>query len=148
MSTMKELGNRAVACKHWEWLPGMLTLETARDEQWRIDGQRGRLLIRGACFKQVTSAGLSARDLPDLADSATGGCLMRLVLDAYKAVNFSVTYRNETTNTPEAGFLSYWEAGYFTYDRPHKAKGTFQHGVGDFDRLWALGLVCALEAAP
>ena len=71
-----ELARRAVACKHWRWVPGMLT------EGWRL-----------ACVSlhdgawSATSA-LAHREyhyptLPDLTDPATLGCLLALVREAW-----------------------------------------------------------------
>lgn len=75
---MTDLAKRAVACKGWRWVPGMLTLPW-RDEfgdvshpPWRLrtenwmpfaDGHRGAI--------------------PDLTDPATLGCLLALVREAH-----------------------------------------------------------------
>jgi len=143
----KDLGRRAVACKHWEWLPGMLTLATSRDGAWRIDGQKGSLCINGAYSEEVTGAVLSDNHLPDLADAETRACLLKLVLDAYKAKSFTVTQYNRSTNTPGARLLSYWVAEGYSRGRRTKTDGKFAHSHDDYGRLWKLGLVAALEAA-
>ena len=49
-----DLARRAIACKHWRWMPGMLTLEEV-----------------------VPPA------LPDLTDPPTLGCLLALVREAW-----------------------------------------------------------------
>jgi hypothetical protein len=66
MSEMQELAKRAVACDHWRWMPGMLTLEG-----YRLDNA-GRL-----------KAEQQGDQLPDLNDPATIGCLLALVRQAW-----------------------------------------------------------------
>lgn len=63
MSEMQELAKRAVACDHWRWMPGMLTLEG-----YRLDND---------------GWGWHAGGLPDLTDPATVGCLLALVRSAW-----------------------------------------------------------------
>lgn len=58
----KELAKRAVTCKHWRWMPGMLT----------INGTR----IQRTPNVEITAA------WPDLDDPATLGCLLALVREA------------------------------------------------------------------
>lgn len=73
-----ELGQRAFACKHWRWMPGMRAIEA--DPEMRregpawgraIDGLRGLewFHAHGGCIEPV----------PDLRDPATRGCVMALV---------------------------------------------------------------------
>jgi hypothetical protein len=52
--TLEDLGRRAVACKHWRWMDGMVTF------------------------------GFVGEDVPDLSDPATLGCLLALVREAWK----------------------------------------------------------------
>ena len=60
---MSELARRAVACKGWRWVPGMLT-------------QHGsRYVAEGRCPRRSV--------LPDLTDPATLGCLLALVREAW-----------------------------------------------------------------
>lgn len=77
--TLEELGRRAVACKAWYWMPGIL------DE----DGDRVSTMDNG---RDRELAGL----IPDLSDPATLGCLLHLVREAWGGAPFHV----EATHGP------------------------------------------------
>ncbi len=67
---MRELAERAVACKHWRWMAGMWTFNPNMPNLWyqRVGLERTpqhRFL------------------LPRLSDPATLGCVMALVREAY-----------------------------------------------------------------
>ena len=65
------LARRAVACKGWRWMPGMLA--------WRPDCPPLRLAT-----DEVTEIALQDHGwLPDLIDPATLGCLLALVREAH-----------------------------------------------------------------
>jgi len=68
---MIELGKRAVACKGWRWMPGMLV----RCGDW--------LPVRMVSVDAARAALLSENALPDLTDPATVGCLLALVREAW-----------------------------------------------------------------
>ena len=57
-----KLARRAVVCKGWRWMPGMLTLDGFRLSPVDADGD----------------------DPPDLTDPATIGCLLALVREAWE----------------------------------------------------------------
>lgn len=70
---LEELGRRAVACKHWRWMPGMLLLP-------HIDGCKcceDRNFPRRAA--RIPAVFTTDIDVPDLSDPATLGCLLHLV---------------------------------------------------------------------
>jgi hypothetical protein len=68
---MIELGRRAVACKGWRWMPGMLV----RCGDW--------LPVRMVSVDAARAALLSENAIPDLTDPATLGCLLALVREAW-----------------------------------------------------------------
>ena len=63
---MSDLAKRAVACKHWRWMPG-----SAFDTGLRYDG-----------FAQFMLDDWEG-EIPDLTDPATLGCLSALVREAW-----------------------------------------------------------------
>jgi len=77
MSDSLELAYRAVECKHWRWMPGMLTTTRMRvirvDDDGNADGFHDQ-----ACYLWVIKDAL-----PDLEDPATLGCLLELVRRAW-----------------------------------------------------------------
>jgi len=68
----EELGQRALACKGWRWMPGMLTT-TPAGQTWRLD----------ECDDRGGDPGFGREWGPDLTDPATLGCLLALVREAY-----------------------------------------------------------------
>jgi hypothetical protein len=66
-----ELAKRAVWCRGWRWMPGMLA--------WRPDCPPVRL----AAIEDAGNALQEYRWLPDLTDPATVGCLLALVRAAW-----------------------------------------------------------------
>jgi hypothetical protein len=66
------LARRAVACKGWRWMPGMLHGTVAGGEL-RVCYRMGDLTLY-----------LDADRVPDLTDPATLGCLLALVREAHE----------------------------------------------------------------
>jgi len=99
---MKALAKRAVACKHWRWMPGM-AVSGGVFSQW-AQGIVGHVEDNTACVMtserddagwpsdyMVSLNGIVADGvqqwnmLPDLTDPATLGCLLHLVRAAWEA---------------------------------------------------------------
>ena len=86
------LERRAVACKHWRWMPGMLAI-AYDDQAWRCVDHRAREDVddvgqvwanaSGSC-DMVFGSLLTQRLTPDLTEPATVGCLLALVYEAHK----------------------------------------------------------------
>jgi hypothetical protein len=86
MTDATDLEKRAVACKAWKWMPGMLT-------NW------GRVLwvdnTHAFIWERAVTLGRMPGDaVPDLTDAATIGCLLALVREAWEA--------------PDAHTMRYW----------------------------------------
>ena len=111
-----ELGRRAVACRGWRWLPGMLTMPDCDGRTWRFASippdvlctvqESGRRLRHG-CRR----AGL----VPDLRDPATVGCLLALVREAHGdasggPVPVTAADRGDTSGGPPVWFVV-WSHG-------------------------------------
>lgn len=80
----KELAKRAVACKHWRWMPGMLNGN---------DGTRhmGGLQWAWEDPYRHHALGLEIDDWPDLSDPAMLGCLLALVREAWAPATWITT---------------------------------------------------------
>lgn len=122
---MEALGQRAIACRRWFWMPGMLTATGIR-----LTGHQRPGYVRGEV------------DIPDLTDPATMGCLLALVREAYWSQTFYACLSD-----PAPDGIRFWQViGWL--DPKRSPKGL----CGSF-RAWgyaseAEALVAALEAAP
>jgi hypothetical protein len=76
----EKLGQRAIACKHWQWKIGMSTSSNQR--VIRIDSD-GYVLGYQSYINYLTQ--VTQDTIPDLSDPATLGCLLALVREAHNA---------------------------------------------------------------
>ena len=68
------LNERAVMCKGWRWLPGMLTMDGVR-----IYAVEGDTFDGFDDDSEYNDHPVSALEWPDFTDAATRGCLLELV---------------------------------------------------------------------
>ena len=122
MSDALDLARRAVACKGWRWMPGMLVVASSG---------------RATSAHRVTHDSWSAwgGELPDLTDPATIGCLLALVREAWGDDGI-------TTSCTRCGGGTGWSV-----HRSSPVDGVSAL-VPILSESEATVLVCALEAAP
>ncbi len=75
----EKLGQRAIACKHWQWKIGMSTSSNQR--VIRVDSD-GYVLGYQSYINYLTQ--VTQDTIPDLSDPATLGCLLAVVRDAHR----------------------------------------------------------------
>jgi len=76
LENFEELGRRAVTCKMWRWMPGMMTCGG-----WRVIAiSEGRSVCAKYDFVVISP---EHDAIPDLTDPATLGCLLALVREAW-----------------------------------------------------------------
>ncbi len=113
------LARRAVACKRWRWMPGMLTIDGDRMSDRDIDVDVRIGLYDGA--------------LPDLDDPATLGCLLALVREAWGDVRIVCEWHARERGSIVTGAVTSGTRGaMLPFTGGHEAEA----------------LVAALEAAP
>ena len=120
---LAELGNRAVACKGWRWMPGMLSSDTG-------------LRLDEFTFEKDWEA-----KYPDLTDPATLGCLRHLAAEVHGA--WEIVIQTDIQPRME-GTHGWWRA---VDSRGRKIPGAFGTFVcPNGADLKAFALVCALES--
>ena len=132
---MIELAKRAVACKPWFWIGGMLTVCGVRVIEGRYDyliGHRQGATKDGGGW---VDTGDAIGFLPDLTDPATIGCLLALVREVWSAapanVNCHMSY------SPDKGHYRNWTCSYCTGE-------SWNQTIGETE---VEALVLALEAS-
>ena len=78
LEQIEELERRAVACKRWRWMPGMLSNKGLRVFRRDDDGY-----VVGYYVNQEYMSQCVPGTLPTLSDPATLGCLLALVREAW-----------------------------------------------------------------
>ena len=127
LKNLEELGRRAVACKRWRWMDGMLSDKglrvTENDPDGYVAGYYDGCSYIANCIKG---------SLPDLSDPATLGCLLALVREAHGA--------------PAAYFMgsvnNQWVVHHFTEPE------AYWKSLTKWQSTEAEALVAALEVAP
>jgi hypothetical protein len=130
LENLEELARRAIACKRWRWMPGMLSVKglrvTRRDSDGYVVGYYEDLSYIAECVKG---------SLPDLSDPATLGCLLALVRKAWG---------NEASVS--LNISSFWAVGGAKIQKGKSAGQTINLGIWKLTEVEAL--VAALEVAP
>jgi hypothetical protein len=120
---LEELGRRAVACKRWRWMPGMLGLSNQSSS-------------RSIWIRIVDPPMDDASECwPDFSDPATLGCLLALVRQAWG---------NEASVS--LNISSFWAVGGAKIQKGKSAGHIINLGIWKLTEAEAL--VAALEVAP
>lgn len=130
LEVLEELGQRAVACKRWRWMPGMRSEKGLRIVRRDDDGY-----VIGYYDNQWYMSECVPGSLPDLTDPATLGCLLALVREAWGP---------ETTVS--VNISGFWAVGGARIQKGKSAGHTINLGIWKLTEVEAL--VAALEVAP
>jgi hypothetical protein len=151
-----KLSRRAVACRGWRWMGGMLRCSPVLEKayfKWEPDVMPTERVRDEDPFTDADQRWSNASNawvqmLPDLADAATIGCLLALVREAWRCP--TVYVRQSTTRRVSDGVLA-WEICDLWLDAEAcRALGVPREGsVGSWGHgSEAEALVAALESAP
>ena len=134
LEQIEELARRAVACKRWRWMPGMLSgrdLRVSRcDDDGYVVGYYENLSYIAECVSGST---------PDLSDPATLGCLLALVREAWGP-----------TASVSVNISSFWAVGGATVLKGKGKGSSINLGIWkatEIDALVSALEVSALEVA-
>jgi len=126
---MTEIAKRAVACKGWRWMPGMLTLDGRR-----VVGVDGDVLVLHYADEHKCYQRWAEDAEPEFMDAATRGCLLWLVRQALADGTATVSYDE-------------FDGTFYCMAR-HELDGKPYWGVVTKADTEVEALVAALEAAP
>jgi len=136
-----ELARRALACKHWRWMPGMRQFAGRNFAPYRIVSDIYAPPEGEAIMDSYDGDNL----LPDLTDPATLGCLLSLVREAW---GDDTIYASNLKGYDGYDWVCIVDTGILTTGNARAYLHT-KHGVTYFCGLTeAEALVAALEAAP
>ena len=130
LEVLEQLGQRAVACKRWRWMPGMLSDKGLRVFRRDDDGY-----VVGYYANQEYISQCVPGSLPDLTDPATLGCLLALVREAWGP-----------EATVSVNISSFWAVGGARIQKGKSAGHTINLGIWKLTEREAH--VAALEVAP
>jgi hypothetical protein len=146
---MIALSRRAVACRGWRWMAGMLSHHGER-QLWCSETERewSSPSFSEAAMDWRRARFAGSRELPDLADPATLGCLLALVREAWRCP--TVYVRQSTTRRVSDGALAWEVCDLYLDAEACRALGVPREGsVGSWGHgSEAEALVAALESAP
>ena len=131
LENFEQLSQRAIACKRWRWMPGMLAENkdlriVRRDDDGYVVGYYPNLSYISECVPGT---------LPDLTDPATLGCLLALVREAWGP-----------TASVSVNLSGFWAVGGATVLKGKGKGSSINLGIWKNSELEAL--VAALEVAP
>ena len=138
LEQIEELGRRAVACKRWRWMPGMLSnkdLRVTRCKDLRVTRCDDDGYVVGYYENLSYIAECVPGTLPDLSDPATLGCLLALVREAWGP-----------TASVSVNLSGFWAVGGATVLKGKGKGSSINLGIWKATEIDAL--VSALEVAP
>lgn len=136
---LRDLGRRAIACRGWTWLDGMMSTQFGSRYNARLGGL---LSCEETDLGDVTAIDADLEPvepdcLPDFSDPATLGCLLRLVREAW----------NDEWLT-SLGFYNSSGAQWFVHGGKPHGRHFLVRVTGTAYPSEAEALIAALEAAP
>lgn len=148
-----ELAKRAVACKGFRWMPGMLAVRVRPPVFFSEGADSSRLVGRSYRVTEIRESTVHCAGeaflttllnfAPDLSDPATLGCLLALVREAY---NDPSLYVRLSDTTRKSDGIRAWEVlGWLDPQHSPDGRGGSWRGWGYISEAEAL--VAALGAA-